>query len=369
MGSKAKPVVKGQTILGTVKTVRGEFWLKADKHGIMRNLFGYLLAHYAKMYDIYIHSVAVMSNHYHVMFTDPFGRRTYFFKSLNAALATHIKIRFCRSDGTLFKKNDLHQMVLLDQEIIEDKHIYTITNPVCANIVERYEQYEHLVISHHHWNKPQPFERPEWFNIERWPNQHLILNPCPPSYFQSNSYEDNIAIFDDFVARSHQRYDEHRTHPVCGMEAVFAYPRHHSPNADQYIAIDDDIILSDDFTPPTPPPPPEHPTPELRFYRVSGEDRGRPDFCTTDPILASNYQSRISSWDTHYAESRADFPDNHDVCFPPGTNKLAQLGVNVEPLTDDDWLNPFYYGNCFVVPLEPSDSPDSPNLPDPPDDG
>lgn len=362
MGSKAKPVVKGQTVFVTARTIRGEFWLKADQRGIVHNLLGYLLAHYAQMYGVFIHCTVVMSNHYHILLTDPLGVRSDFFQSLNGAISTHIKIRFCRADGSLFQKNNLHQMVLLDQTTVEDKHIYAITNPVCANIVERYQQYNHLLIDHHQWNTPQKFDRPSWFNTNQWPHAHLFLHPCPPSYFQSNTHQDNITRFDGFAARSHKLYDKHRPFPVSGMDAVYNLPRHHSPQADNYIAIDDDIILSDDFVAPTPEPPPEHPTPDIRFYRVSGEDRGRPDFCTTNADLRFDYQSRITSWNVHYAESKSDFPDNRDVSFPPGTNKLAQLGVVIEPLADDDWLNPSYYGNRFVAPIIPEP-------PDPPDDG
>ena len=356
MGSKAKPVLKGQTILATARTVRGEYWLKADKNGIIDNMLGYLMAHYAKMYGVQIHSAVVMSNHYHIMLTDPRGSRIGFFQALNGAIATHLKIRFCREDGSLFKPNNLHQMVLLDQTVVEDKHIYTITNPVCAHIVERYWQYKHLLISHHHWNTSLAFERPQWFNAERWPQQ-ITMHPCPPSYFQGNSDEDNIALFDGFVSRSHNAYDEYRPFPVCGMDSVYDTPRHYSPHADNYIAVDDDIILNDSFVAPTPPPPPEHPTPELRFYRVSGESRGRPDFCTVDADLRSNYQTRITSWDTHYADSKAEFPENRNIAFPPGTCKLAQVGVNIQPLADDDWLNPFFYRN-YLIPSSQPDAPD-----------
>ena len=353
-------MVCGQTIMSTSKTVRGEFWLRADKEGEIKNLVGYLVAHYARKHQIYMHSMAVMSNHYHSVFTDLRGQASMFKQDLNAAIARHLKSRFGIGRGSIFEKGNLHLMVLLDQTVVEDKHIYTITNPVCANIVERYEQYKHLVIDHTHWNQPLEFTRPFWFSKYQWPNQSITLTPVPPSYFQNNSDEDNTAYFNNLVDQAHTEYDTFRTSPVSGMSSVFSFPRHYSPDAHQYIPIDDCLALSPSTAPssnnePQPEPAPTPIPDDFRFYRFSGEDRGRPDFCTTDVVLHADFESRITSWDVHYAESKAEFPENRNVAFPPGTNKLSQIGVNIQPLADDDWLNPTFYGNCFIPPHQPDE--------------
>ena len=352
--TKARPMVAGQTIMATSKTVRGEFWMRADRAGEIENLFGYLLAHYSRKHKIYMHSMTVMSNHYHNIFTDLEGNASLFKQDFNAAIARHIKSRFGLGRGSIIQKDDLHLMVLLDETIYEDKHIYTITNPVCANIVARYEDYKHLVIDHRHWNQPRTFTRPFWFSKYQWPHASLTLTPVPPSFFQDNTDTQNLAHFNTLVDQAHTEYDDLRTTPARGMESTFDIPRNYSPDAHLYIPCDDPIALAPSHSEqptiqpePEPTPIPEH----FRFYRVSGEDRGKPDFCTTDPALHSNFESRLTSWDVHYAESKAEFPDDHDICFPPGTNKLARLGVTVEPLTDDDWLNPSFYGNRFVPPF------------------
>lgn len=350
-------MVAGQTIMATSKTVRDEYWLRADKKGEIENMFGYLLAHYTAKHQIYIHSMCVMSNHYHSIFTDLLGNASRFKQDYNAAIARHIKSRFKPGKGPIIKKDDLHLMILLDKKIFEDKHIYTITNPICANIVERYQQYQHLIVDHKDWNQPRTFKRPFWFSKYQWPHEFLTLTAVPPSYFQQNSNPQNNTHFGELVAQAHHEYDTLRKTPISGMASVFNTPRNYSPSANEHLAINDDIALCS-----TPRPIPEEPEPEeaptpipdgFRFYRVSGEDRGRPDFCTTDADLHSNFEDRITSWDVHYAESKSEFPDDRDVPFPPGTNKLSQLGVVIEPLADDDWLNPTYYGNRFVPPSPP----------------
>lgn len=349
---KAKPIVHGQIIMATARTIRGEFWLRADEQGIIKNLIGYLITHYATLYNIQIHSLVVMSNHYHMLLTDPHAHRPAFFQQLHSAIARHIKSRFQRNDGQLFKKDTLHQMVLLDQTVIEDKHIYTITNPVCAHIVEHYQDYNHLLIDHHDWHRPLFFQRPAWFSPYTWHHPELILIPTPPACFLSNSDAFNTTYFEQLVDQAHREYDKYRMFPVSGMDAVYTYPRHYSPNAHDYIAIDDHIALSSSTSSPpqsAPPPNPMIPS-NVRFYRVSGEDRGRPDFCTVNATLHATYSSRITSWDDLYIISKAEFHLDTSTVFPACTYKLAQYGVAVAELSEDDVLNPTFYQTDFVHP-------------------
>lgn len=350
--TKAKPVISGQTVYATAKVVRDEFWLRDDENHNIRNLILYLVAHYATKHGILVHSMVVMSNHYHLLLTDARGQRDLFFKAFHSTLSKHIASLFSKSDASLLQRGNLHQMVLLDQATVEEQHIYTLLNPVRANIVERYQQYTHVLIDHYAWNNEQVYTRPAWFSKYQWTEEELTLVPVPPSYFKSNSNAQNIAHFDVFVAEAHTAYDIDRKTPVIGMDATYLYPRHYSPTANDYVAPDDTNVFgarneveSDELSVEEEPITPTVVSVELlsRFYRAPNEEVGRPDYLGQDELFVAQYDERMTLWHDEYERAKCAFEQNHDTIFPPGTLKLRRYGVEVATLSEDDPLHPSMY--------------------------
>ncbi len=101
----------------------------------LNQLFLYSLALAVRRYDVEIHAVAVMSNHYHMVLTDRSAVLPLFMGWLNSQLAKGIK-RLRDWDEVVWEPNVPFSAVELQgQAEVLDKVAYTLLNPVSAGLV------------------------------------------------------------------------------------------------------------------------------------------------------------------------------------------------------------------------------------------
>ena len=132
--SLARRVVPGSTYLISRRMFDRMFLLRPDDF-IVQTFF-YLLALAAAECGILLHGFVCISNHYHLVLTDPAGVLPLFMERLNGLLARAVNAyrgrwEYCFSPGS-------YGMVRLGSpEDVLDKLIYTLTNPVSAGLVRR----------------------------------------------------------------------------------------------------------------------------------------------------------------------------------------------------------------------------------------
>jgi len=83
--SLPRQIIPGDTWFITRRCTQRTSLLKPC--AILTAVFMYLLIYCAKQYGIMIHAVCVMSTHYHLVVTDPFGLLPRFMENLNKLLA------------------------------------------------------------------------------------------------------------------------------------------------------------------------------------------------------------------------------------------------------------------------------------------
>jgi REP element-mobilizing transposase RayT len=156
-----RQVLPGKTYLVTRRCSERRFFLRPSKK--TNEIFGYLLAVIAGRYGILIHAYCVLSNHVHLVLTDPDARLPDFHRDLDALIARAVNCSLGRWEG--FWDRDSYSAVLLEgtQSILE-KVVYVLANPVAAGLVRRGSEWPGL------WSgprllrgAPQTYERPTGF--------------------------------------------------------------------------------------------------------------------------------------------------------------------------------------------------------------
>ncbi|MEM7436531.1 MAG: hypothetical protein AAF436_15345 [Myxococcota bacterium] len=132
-------VLPGTTYLVTRRCTGRRFLLRPDRE--LNRAFLYCLALATEKYGIEVHALCVMSNHYHLVLTDPRGVLPLFTAWLNRQLAMCVK-RLRDWDEVVWEPNvPVSAVELTSVEEVLDKVAYTLLNPVSAGLVRTPNQW------------------------------------------------------------------------------------------------------------------------------------------------------------------------------------------------------------------------------------
>jgi hypothetical protein len=124
-----------------------------------------------------IHAFTVMSNHYHLIATDPHGRLPEFCAWLHEFVAKALNAHYGRWEN-FWAPEPTSYVRLLDAEDVLAKTIYTLANPVAAGLVSHGDDWPGLRV---YSPGPLRIERPTGFFRARGPTPDVAtLNIVPP---------------------------------------------------------------------------------------------------------------------------------------------------------------------------------------------
>jgi REP element-mobilizing transposase RayT len=161
------------------------FFLRPSE--VTNAIFLYVLAVAAKRYGILVHAFCVLSNHFHLVVTDPFARLPEFNRYLDSLLARAINCSLGRWES--FWDPDSYSAVRLETaESVLEKMVYTLANPVAAGLVAHGREWPGL------WSDPTLIgtvieaKRPSTFFREDGPMPaSATLRLSPPPAFKGDS--------------------------------------------------------------------------------------------------------------------------------------------------------------------------------------
>jgi putative transposase len=146
-----RQVLPGTTYLVSHRCSERRFFLRPTK--LSSDVFRYLLAVAARRYGIQLHAFCVMSNHYHLVLTDPHARLPSFLQFLDGLAGRAINALLGRKEA--FWGPDSYSAVeLAGPEAVLDKTTYTLANPVAAGLVRRGRRWPGL------WSSPDSIGAP-----------------------------------------------------------------------------------------------------------------------------------------------------------------------------------------------------------------
>ncbi len=126
-----RQVLPGTTYLLTRRCTQRQFLLRPGR--VVNETFLYVLALAARRYGVRIHAFCVLSNHYHLVLTDPHARLPAFGQFLDAIVARALNASLGRWES-FWAPNSYSAVTLATPEDVLAKAAYTLANPVAAGL-------------------------------------------------------------------------------------------------------------------------------------------------------------------------------------------------------------------------------------------
>lgn len=218
--TRAKVIIPGQTLLTSIKTLDGRFYIAPDRQGYIKNLIGYHLGCSLRREQQVVHAFCAMSNHVHYVHTDIWTNRSAFIEHFHREMAKKFNQMFQRK-GTFWARS--FEQWLMDKDAMMAQLLYTWLNPVKACLVDCVVDWDHFMILPKDWGKPMTFQRPEGYPTDReetWPTEVTFV-PLPPPYFQDKPLSEVQAFFETLIQSREVDYQSKDDRHVVGMEACY----------------------------------------------------------------------------------------------------------------------------------------------------
>ncbi len=160
-----REIIPGRFYFLTRRTTQRQFLLRPD--GETTRIFAYCLAEAAQRCEIDLVAWLAMSNHYHAVVHDPKGRLPEFIERLHKMVAKVLNEHRDRREN-LWSSEAASVIYLPTPADIFDKVVYTLTNPIADDLVDRVTDWpgcsslRHLVASAAHAHpRPRRFFAPD----------------------------------------------------------------------------------------------------------------------------------------------------------------------------------------------------------------
>jgi REP element-mobilizing transposase RayT len=127
-----RQILAGATYLVTRRCTQRQFLLKPSK--ATSDIFRYVLALAARRYGVQVHAFCVLSNHFHLIVTDPHARLPAFHQLLDALVARAVNASLGRWEA-FWAPNSYSAVRLVSPRDVVDKAAYVLANPVAAGLV------------------------------------------------------------------------------------------------------------------------------------------------------------------------------------------------------------------------------------------
>ena len=132
--TEPRQFIPGTTYFITRRCTQRQFWLKPS--ALVSQIFLYCLAVAAAKTGVLVHAVCVMSNHYHLLVTDPDNRIADFYAWLHKYVAKAVNCSRGRWEN-LWSSEKTSVIPLGSANDVLGKLVYTLANPVQAQLVAR----------------------------------------------------------------------------------------------------------------------------------------------------------------------------------------------------------------------------------------
>ncbi len=172
-----------ETLLITRRCIGRQYLLRPDRD--TNQIFLYCLAVAAKEHGMEVHAVIVMSNHFHLVVTDHFAKRSDFTRDLVRNVAKCIQaLRGTR--GGVFDKNQANFTRLVTADAVVERCAYTLVNPVADALVSSANKWPGVTVDIDDIGRRTfHIKRPKYYcrkDNPTWPQQITLQLTVPPDH-------------------------------------------------------------------------------------------------------------------------------------------------------------------------------------------
>jgi len=140
-----RQVLPGTTYMVTRRCAQRQFLLRPS--AVTNGVFLYVLAVAARRFGVQVHAFCVLSNHFHLLVTDPEARLPAFEQYLDSLVARALNASLGRWES-FWGPSSYSAVALVGLVDVLDKAAYVLANPVAAGLVRRGREWPGL------WSDP-----------------------------------------------------------------------------------------------------------------------------------------------------------------------------------------------------------------------
>ncbi len=187
-----RQVLPGTTYLVSRRCAQREFLLKPS---VLVNLvFKFVLAVASTRWGVPIHAACVMSNHYHLVVTDPHANLPHFTQLLDGVIAKALNALYGRWES-FWAPCSYSAVTLVAPEDVVEKIAYALTNPVAAGLVKHGRQWPGV------WSDPhsagqagETVERPGHYFAKdgSMPESAELVLSVPPGFESAEEFRAQV---------------------------------------------------------------------------------------------------------------------------------------------------------------------------------
>lgn len=202
-----RQVLPGTTYLVTRRCAQRQFLLKPST--TTNEVFLYLLAVAARRFGVQVHAYCVLSNHFHLVVTDPHARLPAFHQFLDALVARAVNAHLGRWES-FWAPNSFSAVTLTSPSDILDKAAYALANPVAGGLVSSARSWPGAWSAPERiGNEPLELRRPKHFFDPKGslPEQVTLQLVPPPGFASAEDFRDGVsAALADAEARAAEKF-------------------------------------------------------------------------------------------------------------------------------------------------------------------
>jgi len=190
--SKPRQILPGSSYLITRRCSERRFFLRPD--AFITQALIYCLAFAAKRFGILVHCAVSLSNHWHLVVTDPDGKICRFVAFAHVLIAKCVNMFRGRWEG-MWSSERCSIVRLETAEDVLDKILYCLFNPVDAELVRSGSAWPGMWLGPARLGRPILVRRPAKFfrKVGRTPEQ-LKLEITKPPGFEAYTDEQFVAL-------------------------------------------------------------------------------------------------------------------------------------------------------------------------------
>jgi len=187
-----RQVLRGASYLVTRRCTQRQYLLRPSKAA--NQTFLYLLAVAAERYGVEVHAYCVMSNHYHLVVTDPQARLPACLQFLDGLCGRALNALVGHRED-FWGPDSFSAVELADPEAIVAKAAYTLANPVAAGLVRSAHRWPGL------WSSPDDVgaharvvPRPDHFFDPKgsMPKSVTLRLATPPGFASAGAFRERL---------------------------------------------------------------------------------------------------------------------------------------------------------------------------------
>ena len=189
-----RQVLPGTTHLVTRRCSERRFFLRPS--ALTNGIFLYVLAVAARRHGVLVHAFCVLSNHYHLLVTDPDARLPAFMQYLDSLVARATNASLGHWEGFWSSEASYSAVSHGSSDDVVRKAAYVLANPVSAGLVQHGREWPGL------WTAPEQLgattltaPRPKTFFRAKgdMPESAELVLSVPPGFASAQEFQDAVA--------------------------------------------------------------------------------------------------------------------------------------------------------------------------------